>query len=151
MVVRYIVCAVVAALGLVMSSAVVKASCPRLTPDEQFASSTAVFVGRATAQRVVPTTQALGGRATETTFEVEDVWKGASAPTQRVQTCGFAAPPPETSLTCSDSVRFVVGERYVVFISGTPLEASTCLPTEQIDRAAQILQWLSGKPHRTPR
>ena len=59
-----------------------------LTLEDQFAHSQTVFVGRAIAQQVVPIDSRPGTRATETTFQVEKLWKGQANVTLRVQTCG---------------------------------------------------------------
>jgi hypothetical protein len=118
-----------------------KASCPATTLESQFADSTAVFVGRAIAQRVVPATRDPLERETETTFQVEDRWKGEAATTVRVQTCGWK--DGNDALTCSDDFRFAIGESYLVFAMGQPLRTSSCLPTNRMDRADRTLQWLS--------
>ena len=128
------------------SSASVRAACPVTTLESQFTNSTAVFVGRAMAERVVAASRNPGGRVTETTFEVEDRWKGASDPIVRVQTCGWTV--GDKTLLCSEGVRFVVGERYLVFAAGQPLQTSACQPTERVDRAERTVRWLSGQPRR---
>jgi hypothetical protein len=126
------------------------AMCPGpLTLEAQFAGSQAVFLGRAIAQQIVPTRAGSGAetRATETTFEVEELWKGqATARTLRVQTCGWH--DDSQSVTCSEGFRFVVGSRYVVFAIADPLETSGCEPTASVERAEATLQWLSGKPRK---
>jgi hypothetical protein len=123
------------------------ATCPGpLTLEDQFARSQTVFVGRAIAQQVVPTGLRSGTRVTETTFMVEELWKGRANVTLRVQTCGWK--DGSEALTCSEDVIFVVGSRYVVFAAGDPLQTSGCQPTALVDRAGETLQWLSGKPHK---
>jgi hypothetical protein len=84
-----------------------RAMCPGPLPLEvQFAGSQTVFVGRAIAQRIVPTGSSAGTRATETTFEVEELWKGqANAMTLRVQTCGWN--DGSFAVTCSEGLGFV--------------------------------------------
>ena len=124
----------------------VRASCPATTLENQFMSSAAVFVGRATNQQVVPATHNPSERVTETTFEVEDRWKGPSETTVRIQTCGWTL--GNESVTCSEGFRFSVGDRYLVFAAGQPLETSACVSTERVDRAERTLQWLSDKPHK---
>ena len=131
-------------LSAVSSVVNLGATCPVTTLEDQFAASAAVFVGQATAQQVVVT--ARGDNATETTFEVRDVWKGTADQRVRVRTCGWAL--PNSGMTCSEDVRFVVGEIYLVFAVGQPLETSQCQPTERVDRAEKPLQWLSTKPHK---
>lgn len=125
-----------------------RAMCPGpLTLEDQFARSQTVFVGRAIAQQIVPTGSRSGTRATETTFQVEEIWKGQSnAKTLRVQTCGWN--DGSEAMTCSEGFTFVVGSRYVVFAGGDPLETSQCQPTGLVDRARGTLQWLSGKPRK---
>ena len=127
-----------------MFSATARASCPATTLESQFTSSAAVFLGRATNQHVVTATRGPSDRVTETTFEVQERWKGASKTIVQVQTCGWTL--GDKSVTCSDAVRFVIGERYLVFAAGQPLETSDCQPTERLDRADRTLQWLSDKP-----
>jgi hypothetical protein len=134
--------------GIAISVAPARATCPGpLTLEDQFAGSRTVFVGRAIAQQIVPRTDwPPRDRATETTFEVEEVWKGQTDTTLRLQTCGWN--DGSEALTCSEDVIFVVGSRYVVFAAGDPLQTSGCQPTALVDRAGETLQWLSGKPHK---
>jgi hypothetical protein len=130
----------------------VRAECPYYTLEGAFMTSTVVFVGRATNQQVVAATHPPPdrvNRVTETTFEVEDEWKGTSNRTVRIQTCGWTL--GNETVTCSEDVRFVVGERYVVFAGGEPLETSGCRPTARVDRAERTLQWLADKPRRLVR
>ena len=57
--------------------------------EDSFAYNGTVFVGRAIAQEIVSRTGARDGTwATETTFEVEELWKGQTNTTLRVQHCG---------------------------------------------------------------
>jgi hypothetical protein len=118
-----------------------------VTLEEQFARSQAVFVGRAIAQRIVPITSRDGERATETTFEVEELWKGeAKSKTLRVLICtwndGFRA------VTCEGPLIFTIGARYVVFASGDPLWATGCDPADLVYRAQETMHFLSGKPRK---
>src|SRR6476620_5716928 len=106
------------------SSNSVRAECPYYALETAFMTSNAVFVGRATNQQVVVATHPPPDRVTETTFEVEDEWKGNSNRTVRIQTCGWTL--GNETVTCSEDVRFVVGERYVAFAVGEPLETSGC-------------------------
>ena len=107
-------------------------------------------MGRAIAQQVVSWPgRPAGTRATETTFHVEELWKGEPTATLRILNCGWQD-VDETS-TCSDS-QFVVGSRYVVFATGDPLETNECLSRRpSVDRAEQTLQWLASKPHKKAR
>jgi hypothetical protein len=134
--------------GIAVSIAPARATCPGpLTLEEQFARNRSVFLGRAIGQQIVPRTGSRQGtRATETTFEVEELWKGPSNATLRLQTCGWN--DGSEALTCSEDFIFVVGSRYVVFAAGDPLKTSGCQPTALVDRAKETLQWLSGKPHK---
>ena len=123
------------------------ASCPGpMTLDDQFASSQAVFVGRALAQQIVLSNSGFRGRAAETTFEVQELWKGqADAKTLRVLTCGWI--DGRETVTCGGGVTFVVGSRYVVFATGDPLWSTECQQaTSLMDRAKDTLQWLVSKP-----
>ena len=128
---------------MVVFSVPVKASCPSAPLESHFSGSTAIFVGRAIAQQVVSATGGGNERVTETTFEVEDRWKGAAEPTVRVQTCGWTV--GNDTVTCSSSFQFAIGEEYVVFAIGQPLATSSCQPNARLDRAEKTLQWLSGK------
>lgn len=142
----------VALSGLVVTlafSTSVRAECPFYTLEAALMSSTVVFIGRATNQQVVAAPRGPADRVTETTFEVEEEWKGTSKKTLRIQTCGWTV--GNETLTCTEGVRFVVGEKYVVFAVGEPLETSGCVPTAHVDRAARTLQWLADKPHRKNR
>jgi hypothetical protein len=145
--VRARVGALLSCVSIAASSVSVAASCPFLTLDEQFAQSAVVFVGRSTGQRVVAALGIPGGRATETTFRVEDVWKGTLTKAWSTRTCGFAS-AVGPALTCSDSVRFDVGARYVVFSTGDTVDATACMTNERVENAGKVLQWLSAKPHR---
>jgi hypothetical protein len=129
---------------MVVFSVPLKASCPATTLETQFSDSMAVFVGRAIAQQVVSATGGPGERVTETTFEVEDRWKGVAETTVRVQTCGWTV--GNDSVTSSGDFWFAIGEKYVVFAVGQPLATGSCLPNARVDRAERILQWLSGRP-----
>lgn len=132
--------------GIAMTVAPAGASCPRPpTLEERFAETPTVFVGRAIAQQVVPWPgRPAGTRATETTFHVEELWKGQPTATLRILNCGWQ--DVDETATCSD-FQFVVGSRYVVFAAGDPLETNECLPTGLVDRAEATLQWLARKPH----
>ena len=123
------------------------ATCPGpLTLEEQFARSQVVFIGRAVAQQIVVTDSSRGTRATETTFEVEEFWKGESKANVRVQTCGWH--DEREAMTCSEAFTFVPGARSVVFAAGNPLETSLCHPTALADRAEATLTFLSAKSSR---
>jgi hypothetical protein len=132
--------------GIAMTVAPAGASCPvPPTLEERFAHTPTVFVGRAIAQQIVPWTSRLpaGTRATETTFDVEELWKGQPTATLRILNCGWQ--DADQTVTCSD-FKFVVGSRYVVFAAGDPLETNECFPTALVDQAGETLKGLAGKP-----
>jgi hypothetical protein len=140
------------ATGLLLGSFVIahsvmpaNAECATLAIEDEFSRSTAVFVGRAIAQSVATTPTLSWSRVMETTFEVEDVWKGKPEKTIRIRTCGGTV--GEESITCGEAFHFVVDSRYVVFAEGEPLVTNTCHHTALVDRAEQTIQWLS-KEHR---
>ena len=133
--------------SLTLTSTSVRALCEKLTLEEQFARSTAVFVGRATAQeRETPE-----GPRTVTTFAVEDVWKGASETTLRVRACGPSVrlSNGNVAICDADAFTFAVGSTILVFTTGNPLRTDKCQPTALVERAVPTLQWLADKPHRT--
>ena len=110
--------------------------------------STAVFIGRAISQRLVK----LQGAYTDTTFEVEEIWKGPqNAQTLVVRTCGYRDPRTGQKQICGGGVYFFeIGSRYVVFVRGEPPRVH-CDPVELIDGALapHVLAWLSGQPRQT--
>ena len=133
----------VVAFGL--ASVPVSALCERLTLERQFAESTVVFVGRATAQERETATQVV------TTFTVEEMWKGAPATEVRVTTCGEAR-VGDTLFVCDpDNFTFRVGSTYFVFGRGEPLRTNRCVPTALLERASDTLDWLAKKPRTTIR
>jgi hypothetical protein len=138
---RHLVFVLVASYGISHSTIVLRGECVTWSLADDFKKSTAVFVGRAVAQSVAKTPE---GLTTETTFEVERVWKGESGKTVRMHACGGRL--GDESVTCSESFRFVEGSRYVVFAGGAPLSTTTCRHTALADAAKETLQWLSRKP-----
>jgi hypothetical protein len=138
--------------GVTLTCVALKAICVTETLEKQFASSSVVFVGLATAQEVETATEIVHPPATTaswkrtiTTFKVEEVWKGPSDRTVRVRTCG------ENEGDCSVSFAFQVGSKYLVFAGGEPLQTSRCVPTSLVDRASRTLEWLADKPRKTLR
>ena len=133
------------AIGVTRWVVPVRAECATLAIDKEFERSTAVFVGRAIAQSISNTPPLSWSRATETTFEVEQVWRGEPAKTIRVQTCGGTV--GRERITCGEGFRFEVGGRYVVFAEGAPLATDTRHHTAFIDTSAAdaTVQWLSRK------
>ena len=131
-------------------AATLRAECPTLSLDDQFKQSTAVFIGRAVAQSVIETGPSFRSRVTDTTFEVEHLWKGDGRKAVTVRVCGGVL--GDTDLSCGESVRFSVGWRYVVFAEGEPLQTNTCHHTAPIDEAnasdeaKATLRWLATKP-----
>ena len=131
------------------------ASCPGGIPtddlslEKSFNRSTAVFMGRAIGQRI----HKAGETAfTNTTFQVEDIWKGPrEARTLVVRTCGYRDPRTGREQLCGGGVYFFgVGSRYVLFVSGEPLRVD-CDPVELIDSKVvqPVLRWLSGQSRQT--
>jgi hypothetical protein len=143
---RYATALLVGSFAIARSVLPAHAECATLAIDEEFKRSTAVFVGRAIAQSVATMPTLSWPRATETTFEVEEVWKGKSDKTIRVRTCGGTV--GEESITCGEAFHFVIGSRYVVFAEGQPLVTDTCHHTALAARAAKTLQWLSKEPRK---
>ena len=137
------------AIWLALASAPLRAVCAKATLEQQFISSTVVFVGRATAQQSAARTRVVNTVAVEeidtvTTFAVEDVWKGVPATEMHVTTCGGRL--ADRAVLCSESFRFGVGSTYLVFASGEPLETNACVPTALLERAGQTLEWLAKQP-----
>ena len=146
---RYAVALLVGSFAIARSAVPAKALCAIVSIDSEFKESSAVFVGRAIAQSVATTPTARWPRATETTFEPEDVWKGDSEGTVRIRTCGGAV--GGQAVVCPEAFRFVVGSRYVVFAEGQPLVTDICHRTALMDSAKETLQWLSNKPRKKAR
>jgi hypothetical protein len=121
-----------------------RADCGLLTLDDYFIRSQIVFVGRAIGQQVVPIRPPSGTRATETTFEIEELSKRQADTIPRVQTCGWTEGGLE--MTCAEGFTFVMGSRYLVFAAGDPLETSGCWPNGLVDRSERTLEWLASKP-----
>jgi hypothetical protein len=136
---------VVASIVILTSPGQVRAECATLQIADEFDRSTAVFVGRAVSQAIAASPAWSWPRATETTFEIETLWKGELRKTSRVQTCGGVV--GAEGITCGEAFRFQVGARYVVFADGTPLTTNTCHHTAFVDETVgrETLQWLSKK------
>ena len=147
---RLVSLTILTVVGVTLTSAALTAICITATLEQQFAASSVVFVGVATAQEVETATEIVQAPATTarwqrtiTTFKVEQVWKGPSDTTMRVRTCG------ENEGDCSVSFAFQVGAKYLVFASGAPLQTSRCDPTSLVERAGPTLDWLKDKPRKT--
>jgi hypothetical protein len=126
----------------------VGASCPKQSYERRFADATAVFIGRATAQRLVPDSFGYKGIRGETTLQVQEIWKGEHKDgLLAVRTCDYVDPLTTEGVTCGGN-RFRVGSRYLVFAYGDPLLADTdCEGRIQlVERAGDTLEWLSAKP-----
>jgi hypothetical protein len=141
---RYTVAFLLGALAIARSPMPTHAACAALTLSEDFKRSTAVIVGRAVAQSVATTPTLTWPRATETTFDVEQVWKGPVDKSLQIRTCGGTVGREE--MICNEAFLFVVGSRYVVFGEGQPLVTSACRHTELMSTAEETLTWLSSKP-----
>jgi hypothetical protein len=87
---------------------------------------------------------------TLTIFAVEEMWKGTADTTITIQTCGGAR-GNGLVYSCEESVRFQVGERYLVFATGKRVQANGCSLTALIERSQPALQWLADKPRITGR
>lgn len=134
----------VGSIAIARSVTPTAATCAILSIDDEFKGSRAVFVGRAIAQSVGTAAPASWSRVTETTFEVEDVWKGGSGKIVRIRTCGGTV--GKQSVVCPEAFHFIVGLRYVVFAEGQQLITDICHRTARVDRAKETLEWLSNKP-----
>lgn len=115
---------------------------------DEYQRSSAVFVGRIVSIEIA--TKVVDGHRIESmvaTFDVERRWKGPSARRLRVQTCGTQM------LVCTCGVDFQLGQRYVVFAEGKPLQTSSCNRTTLADTAGEdLLKGLDAlaKRKRTP-
>ena len=88
---------------------------------EEYRQSSAVFVGRIVSMEV--SSKIIKGERVESmiaTFVVERRWKGSSFRRLRVQTCGTQ------TMVCTCGADFRLGQRYVVFAGGKPLQTSSC-------------------------
>jgi hypothetical protein len=141
---RYTVAFLLGSLVIVRWPMPTYAECAALTLDEDFMQSTAVMVGRAVAQSLATTPTLTWPRATETTFQVEQVWKGAIDKSLQIRTCGGTV--GREGMICGEAFQFVVGSRYVVFAEGQPLVTSACHHTDLVSSAKETLKWLSSKP-----
>jgi hypothetical protein len=106
----------------------------RGTVAEAFKAARVVFVGRVVALEVKPFVVA--GRSEEgtvATFEIERGWKGASRGKVRIRTCGTQV------MVCTCGVDLQLGERYVVFAAGNPLETSQCDATDLAAAASELI------------
>ena len=95
---------------------------------DEYHKSSAVFIGRIVAIEI--STRVYKGDKIEkmvATFEVEQRWKGPSLRRLRVQTCGTQ------TFVCTCGADFQLGQRYVVFAEGKPLETSSCNRTTVAD------------------
>jgi hypothetical protein len=145
---RRAIALIVGSFAIARSGTPADAECATLGIEDEFSRSTAVFVGRAIAQSVATTPTLSWSRATETTFKVEDVWKGKPEKTIRIRTCGGTV--SKESITCGEGFHFVVDLRYVVFAEGEPLVTHPCHHTALADRAEQTIQWLSKEDRLVP-
>jgi len=101
---------------------------------DEYHHSSAVFVGRIVSLEI--SSQVINGEKFENTiatFNVERRWKGPTVRRLRVQTCGTQA------LVCTCGFNFQLGQRYVVFADGRPLQTSSC------NRTTDLLQLPQGE------
>ena len=107
---------------------------------DEYRRSSAAFVGRIVSLEI--STKVVEGHRIENmvaTFEVERRWKGPSVRRLRVQTCGTQM------LVCTCGVDFQLGQRYIVFAEGKPLQTSSCNRTTIADAAGEdLLKDLDG-------
>jgi hypothetical protein len=120
-----------------------------------YEQSDAIFVGRVVSKTVVPAPRPdfPRQRETETTLEVEELWKGPSEPTLRVRTCGWE--DADGAVTCSADFWFKIDSRYLVFAGRSPLHVNTCGPegygaTDLVSEAQRALEWLHSNRARKP-
>lgn len=88
---------------------------------DEYQHSSAVFVGRIVSIEI--SSRIIDGVTVEAmiaTFAVERRWKGPSIRRLRVQTCGTQ------TMVCTCGADFQLGQRYVVFAEGKPLQTSSC-------------------------
>ena len=88
---------------------------------DEYHHSRAVFVGRIVSLEI--SSKVINGETIENmiaTFAVERRWKGPTLRRLRVQTCGTQA------LVCTCGFDFQLGQLYVVFADGKPLQTSSC-------------------------
>jgi len=144
---RRLALASLVSLAIAGAMASVRAECATPGIEEEFRLSGAVFLGRATDQSVLTDVTPW---QTETTFDVERLWKGETDTDRRfrVRTCGGVV--GDKALNCGESFRFVPGTQYVVFADGNPLATNTCHHTAAAwtDQAKTTLGWLSTKASR---
>jgi hypothetical protein len=144
---RRLALASLVSLAIAAALASVRAECATPGIDEEFRLSGAVFLGRATDQSVLTDARPW---YTETTFDVERLWKGKPDADKRlrVRTCGGVV--GDRDMGCGESFRFVPGTQYVVFADGDPLATNTCHHTAAAwtEEAKKTLGWLSTKASR---
>ncbi|MCC7125187.1 MAG: hypothetical protein IT178_10090 [Acidobacteria bacterium] len=109
-----------------------------LSNDYHFSISTFVFLGRAIDQIRVPLPD--GWANTQTTFAVEQQWKGERQQEVVVQTCGDGI-----STHCSTAFSFERGTRYLVFAHGNPPSTSRCSLTGTAEQSAPVIAWLDQR------
>jgi hypothetical protein len=102
--------------------------------NDEYHHSSAVFVGRIVSLEI--SSKVIGGVTIENMIAIFDVqrrWKGPSVRRLRVQTCGTQ------TLVCTCGVDFQLGQRYVVFAEGKPLQTSSCNRTHIAETAGEDL------------
>jgi len=73
MAIRRVALGVIVSVGIACAMTSLRAECATLSLDNEFKQSVAAFVGRAADRSVLPDAEYV---QTETTFEIERVWKG---------------------------------------------------------------------------
>jgi hypothetical protein len=92
---------------------------------DEYRHSSAVFVGRIVSLK--NSSKVIDGVTVENmiaTFDVGRRWKGPTVRRLRVQTCGTQ------KLVCTCGVDFQLGQRYLIFADGNPLQTSSCNRTK---------------------
>lgn len=106
----------------------------RGTVAEEFRAAQVVFLGRVIALEV--RSWVVAGSTEEgtvATFAIERRWKGSPKRTIRIRTCGTQV------MICTCGIDFRLGERYVVFAGGSPLETGECDATELAAGASKLI------------
>jgi hypothetical protein len=132
----------VAMLCIVQSPGPIQArSCAAPEPIEvEYKRSAAVFRGRVTSLNVMRGGGGTFDLQTVATFDVQHWWKGRRSKSVEVRSCGGKEPGNE--VICTVGFEFELGVNYVVFATRRPLETSSCLRTNTIEKSTDVLKWL---------
>lgn len=117
-------------------------SCARVPLEEHLATADLVFIGKVMKLEVLDETPVVAGEEIPgvdvilATVEVQEVTKGAVAPTVRFRTSNGC---------CYCAFHFTIGETYVLFAYETEdgtLSTSTCTPSAPLSEAEETLEVL---------